>query len=95
MSWHNGVMLGGRCEEAELAAGVGMRRAATAEAEAEQLRLSLMEAQKQAKDLGWQVRAPAASSASSLNPKTLKEMASEVCGVRGSDILRTNSWTKP
>ena len=48
--------VGGRCEEAELAAGVGMRRAATAEAEAEQLRLSLMEAQKQAKDLGWQVR---------------------------------------
>lgn len=35
---------------------MGMRRAATAEAEAEQLRVSLMEAQKQAKDLGWQAR---------------------------------------
>ena len=32
-----------------------MRRAATAEADAEKLRLTVEEAQKQAKDLGWQV----------------------------------------
>ena len=63
---------GGRCEEAELAAGVGMRRAATAEAEAEQLRVTLMEAQKQAKDLGWQV---GTSSACAPSPHVLKSSA--------------------
>ena len=44
-----------RCEEAELAAAVGMRRASAAEEEAAQLRARLEEAQKEAKDLGWQV----------------------------------------
>jgi len=39
-----------------LAAAVGMRRASAAEEDAAQLRARLEEAQKEAKDLGWQVR---------------------------------------
>ena len=35
---------------------MGMRRASAAEEEAAQLRARLEEAQKEAKDLGWQVR---------------------------------------
>ena len=50
------MMLRRRCEEAELAAAVGMRRASAAEEEAAHLRARLEEAQKEAKDLGWQVR---------------------------------------
>ena len=49
------LSIGGRCEEAELAARVGMRRAATAESEAQTLRSTLALTQKEATDLGWQV----------------------------------------
>jgi len=45
-----------RAEEARLAAAVQTRRAAAAEAELDGLRKRLAEAEKQVKDLGWQLQ---------------------------------------
>lgn len=44
-----------RLEEAELAARVGTRRAAAAEAEVDRLKRLLQDAEKQAESLAWQV----------------------------------------
>jgi hypothetical protein len=45
-----------RAEEARLAAAVQTRRAAAAEAEVDNLRKRLAEAERQVKDLGWQIQ---------------------------------------
>lgn len=45
-----------RCEETEMAAAVGMRRAAAAEAELEQLKGRLQEAEKRVSELSWQIK---------------------------------------
>ena len=47
--------MGRRTEELELAAKVGSRRAAAAEAEVERLQRQLQEVEKRAESLAWQV----------------------------------------
>lgn len=45
-----------RCEEAELAAAVGSRRAMAAEVELDRLKVQLTAAEQRAKELAWQVK---------------------------------------
>lgn len=59
---------GRRLEEAELAAKVGSRRAAAAEAEVERLQRMLAEAEKRSESLAWQVPGTPFASGASFKP---------------------------
>lgn len=69
-----------RIEEAELAASVQTRRAATAEAELSRLQAELADAQKQVHDLSWQIKM-------SFEPQTIGGARSRNSGGGGSGWL--------